>query len=383
MPIYPLKKFEDCLEKVTYTSKIQRKDFLESWYFPIISQEMEQVNGYWENEKDVFKIKKPVVIFGDHTQVIKYVDFNFVLGADGVKILQPKDFLNTRYFYYFLQSVELKSLGYARHYRLLKDLEIPLPPLSAQEEIVAKLDTALASIDEARTKTEQNLKNTREIFYNYLHKIVTNKENGWEEKKLKDVAEYFNGLTYSPKNVSDEGIIVLRSSNVQNDKLDFSDLVRVNLNVKEKIIVKDGDILMCSRNGSKRLVGKTATIRNLPEKMTFGTFMMIVRSQYNPYLWWFFKSNDFRKQISGGENPMINQITRYMLDEIVISFPPVEIQDEIVKKLDNLFSETKKLEILYQNKLNYLDELRRSVLQEAFVQDFASLSYFHLLNRTN
>ncbi|MBP7806524.1 restriction endonuclease subunit S [Candidatus Gracilibacteria bacterium] len=383
MPIYPLKKFEDCLEKVTYTSKIQRKDFLESGYFPIISQEMEQVNGYWENEKDVFKIKKPVVIFGDHTQVIKYVDFNFVLGADGVKILQPKDFLNTRYFYYFLQSVELKSLGYARHYRLLKDLEIPLPPLSAQEEIVAKLDTALASIDEARTKTEQNLKNTREIFYNYLHKIVTNKENGWEEKKLKDVAEYFNGLTYSPKNVSDEGIIVLRSSNVQNDKLDFSDLVRVNLNVKEKIIVKDGDILMCSRNGSKRLVGKTATIRNLPEKMTFGTFMMIVRSQYNPYLGWFFKSNDFRKQISGGENPMINQITRYMLDEIVISFPPVEIQDEIVKKLDNLFSETKKLEILYQNKLNYLDELRRSVLQEAFVQDFASLSYFHLLNRTN
>lgn len=248
----------------------------------------------------------------------------------------------------------------------IKDLQIPLPSLTEQKQIVAILDEAFVAIDKAKANAEQNLKNAKELFDVYLHKYYTSKEEGWEEKKLKEVAEYFNGLTYSPKDVSNEGIIVLRSSNVQNDELDFDDIVRVNLKVKEKIIVKDGDILMCSRNGSARLVGKTATIKNLNEEMTFGTFMMIIRSQYNPYLSWFFKSTDFRNQIKGGENTMINQITRYMLDDIVISFPPIDKQKEVVQKLDALSLEIKKLEVIYNQKLVDLEELKKSVLQKAF-----------------
>ena len=92
------KDFEDCIEKVNYTNKIQRKNFLETGTFPIVSQEQEYVNGYWNDSKDVFKIIKPVVLFGDHTQVLKYVDFDFVLGADGVKILQPINNLNCKFF---------------------------------------------------------------------------------------------------------------------------------------------------------------------------------------------------------------------------------------------------------------------------------------------
>ena len=243
---------------------------------------------------------------------------------------------------------------------------VPIPPLPEQQRIVAILDEVFEAIAKAKANAEQNLKNAKELFDVYLHKFYTSKEEGWEEKKLKEVAEYFNGLTYSPKNVSNEGIIVLRSSNVQNDVLDFKDIVRVNLNVKEKIIVKEGDILMCSRNGSARLVGKTATIKNLNEEMTFGTFMMIVRSQYNPYLSWFFKSTDFRNQIKGGGNTMINQITRYMLDDVVISFPPIEKQNEVVQKLNALHLEIKKLEAIYQQKINDLEELKKSVLQKAF-----------------
>jgi len=249
---------------------------------------------------------------------------------------------------------------------ILKQIEIPLPSFPEQQRIVAILDEAFDAIAKAKANAEQNLKNAKELFDVYLHKYYTSKEEGWEEKNLKEVAEYFNGLTYSPKDVSNEGIIVLRSSNVQNDELDFNDIVRVNLTVKEKIIVKEGDILMCSRNGSARLVGKTATIKNLNEEMTFGTFMMIVRSQYNPYLSWFFKSTDFRNQIKGGENTMINQITRYMLDDIVLSFPPIDKQNEIVQKLDALSIEIKKLNSIYNQKINDLEELKKSVLQKAF-----------------
>jgi type I restriction enzyme S subunit len=277
--------------------------------------------------------------------------------------------LSLDYLDYAIRKIDFKHSGSSipqLTVPMIRDYEIPIPPLPEQQRIVSILDEAFAAIAKAKANAEQNLKNAKELFDVYLHKYYTSKEEGWEEKKLKEVAEYFNGLTYSPKDVSNEGIIVLRSSNVQNDELDFNDIVRVNLTVKEKIIVKDGDILMCSRNGSARLVGKTASIKNLNEEMTFGTFMMIIRSQYNPYLSWFFKSTDFRNQIKGGENTMINQITRYMLDDIVLSFPPIDKQNEIVQKLNSLSIEIKKLDTIYNQKINDLEELKKSVLQKAF-----------------
>src|ERR1035441_8439643 len=88
--------FEDCIEPVTYSQKIQRKDFLDEGAYPVVSQEENFINGYWDNESDLFKVTSPLVVFGDHTKVLKYVDFDFVLGADGVKILLPRAFLDRK-----------------------------------------------------------------------------------------------------------------------------------------------------------------------------------------------------------------------------------------------------------------------------------------------
>ena len=180
--------------------------------------------------------------------------------------------LHSRFLFYginkYLKAIEnVTAFATVKHIssKQIEAIEFPLPPLPEQQRIVAILDEAFAAIAKAKANAEQNLKNAKELFDVYLHKYYTSKEEGWEERNLKEVAEYFNGLTYSPKDVSNKGIIVLRSSNVQNDELDFNDIVRVNLKVKEKIVVKDGDILMCSRNGSARLVGKTATIKGLNE----------------------------------------------------------------------------------------------------------------------
>ena len=148
------KPFEDCIEKVTYTSKIQRKYFLDTGTFPVVSQEDAFINGYWDGEDDVFRVETPLVVFGDHTKVLKYVDFDFVLGADGVKLLPPKEFLVPKFFYYQLQTAQLDSLGYARHYKLLKELQINYPDKAEQHRIVALLDEAFDGIDTARANAE-------------------------------------------------------------------------------------------------------------------------------------------------------------------------------------------------------------------------------------
>lgn len=188
----------------------------------------------------------------------------------------------------------------------------------------------------------------------------------WDEKRLPDIADYFIGLTYSPKDAGNVGTIVLRSSNIQNDELDLSDLVRVTCAVKKHLYVREGDILMCSRNGSKRLVGKTAMIDSLPEEMTFGTFMTVIRSEFNPYLSWFFRSKSFRNQIGVGENTMINQITKYMLDAIRVPLPPLAEQNRVVAILDEAFDGIATAMANAKKNLQNADEVFQSQVQTIF-----------------
>jgi type I restriction enzyme S subunit len=283
--------------------------------------------------------------------------------------------ITPQYFFTFLVSSEFKrhieSLSDGANINNLKfsqieNLEIPLPPLSTQKKIVAKLDAIFSEIDKATAAAEENAKNAEALFQSYLNEVFERDGEGWNKTSLKDIAQYFNGLTYSPNNVCEDGTVVLRSSNVQSDKILLSDIVRVNSTIKDKLYVRNGDILMCSRNGSQRLVGKTATIEELDEKMTFGTFMMIVRSESNFFIQWFFKSDLFKLQIASGENTMINQITRYMLDEVVISMPDYETQKSISKTIFNLYNASQVLKLSYKEKIYELKAYKNSILKQAF-----------------
>ena len=157
-------EFEKCLQKIPRYNKIPKNKFLLEGIFPIISQEKDFINGYWDNFEDVIEVNKPVVIFGDHTKVVKLIDFNFVVGADGVKIFQPIDEINAEYLAFFLQNIQLDDLGYARHYRLLKKVNVPIPPLEEQRTIVTKLDQAFAALDQAKANIEKNIANAKELF---------------------------------------------------------------------------------------------------------------------------------------------------------------------------------------------------------------------------
>lgn len=287
-----------------------------------------------------------------------------------VKVLD-KNIINTKYLYYALKNlhngINFDWVKKAHPSVLRKEYNyIPVPSLQEQEKIVERLDKVFENIDHKISIYEDEIKGIDNLFNSTIHSIFVQGKDNYSEVFLKDIAEYFNGLTYSPTDKSDSGTVVLRSSNVQNNKLDFKDIVRVSKNVKEKLFVQNGDVLICSRNGSKRLIGKSAEIKDLPEPMTFGTFMMIVRSDKNNYLKWFFKSSVFKQQISSGENTMINQITRYMLDEIKLQLPNEKVQKEIDNKLTKLYKACEDLRQNINLKLYKTALLKKSILNKEF-----------------
>ena len=161
---------------------------------------------------------------------------------------------------------------------------------------------------------------------------------GWEWVRLGSIGYTNIGLTYKPSDVADTGIPVLRSNNIQNGKLDLSDLKRVEIQVKESVLVQECDLLICARNGSKALVGKTALITKLTEPMAFGTFMAIFRSQFNAYLLNFINSPLFRKMIDEVNTMTINQITQDNLRSTLCPLPPLPEQHRIVAKIDELMA---------------------------------------------
>ena len=144
----------------------------------------------------------------------------------------------------------------------------------------------------------------------------------WECKKLGDIGTTLIGLTYSPQDVvPSDGTIVLRSSNIKGGLLDYTDLVRVNKKIKESIITRTNDILICARNGSARLIGKNAILKDSDCGHTFGAFMMVYRSDDNPFVHQLLSTKRYYSQVAENLGARINQITTSDLNSFEFSFP--------------------------------------------------------------
>jgi type I restriction enzyme S subunit len=135
-------------------SKVQAKTYLHAGPLPVVDQGSGLIGGYTEDPSNQVDVELPVVIFGDHTRAIRYVDFPFAAGADGIKILEPEKIYEPRAFFRFIQAIKLPEKGYARHFQHLRASEIPLPPLNEQRRIAAKLDTTLAAVDACRQRLD-------------------------------------------------------------------------------------------------------------------------------------------------------------------------------------------------------------------------------------
>ena len=255
---------------------------------------------------------------------------------------------------------------------VLEKLSFPLPPLAEQQRIVAEIEKWFELIDQIeqdKADLQTTIKQTKnKILDLAIHgKLVpqdpndepaiellkrinpdfTPCDNGhytfeipnlWTWCKLGDIAQSNIGLTYKPTDITDNGIPVYRSNNIRDRKIDKSDLVRVNAPILEKQFLNIGDLLICARNGSRRLVGKCAIIEELDEATSFGAFMAVCRSEYNQWIFNLLNTTYFDRYLDDSNSTAINQVTQKMLLALHIPLPPLSEQQRIVQKIEELFS---------------------------------------------
>ena len=176
----------------------------------------------------------------------------------------------------------------------------------------------------------------------------------WKKHSLGEIGETIIGLTYKPSDVVDNnGIIVFRSSNIKNGMIDYSDLVRVNKHIKDKIITKENDILVCARNGSQRLIGKNAIIKQEDANNTFGAFMMVYRANDNPFILPLLSTKKYFSQVGENLGARINQITTSDFNGFEFYFPENHAERTKIAELFRLLDER----IATQNKI--IEDLKK------------------------
>ena len=162
-------KLEDVCEIITPSAKIQKREFKNNGKYPIIDQSKNKISGWTDDKKTLIEFEKPLVVFGDHTCVIKYLEQPFAQGADGIKILKTDKALMPKFLYFFLKTKPVGSEGYKRHFSKLRRTKIPIPPLPEQKAIASLLETW----ERAIAKTEALKEKYRIQKHSLMWKILT------------------------------------------------------------------------------------------------------------------------------------------------------------------------------------------------------------------
>ena len=303
---------------------------------------------------------------------------NGISPCDGIvspayTVLMPKQEINNGYFAALFKSANLinefrkNSQGMTSDtwnlkYPQIETIKVQIPSVSEQD----KVSEMFSVLDERIAAQSQLVESLKKYKRGLLNKVFSNTdEKIYPTVYLSEVADFLQGLTYSPSDVANAGHLVLRSSNIQNGTLSFDDCVYVDKSIPESLQVKCADVIMCVRNGSKSLVGKTALIPIDMPKTTWGAFMMIVRSKLNDtYIFHYLNSQMFFSQVfKDTGTATINQITKGILNECRLPLPPVEERKKISKLLSTFDAKIYNAE----RTLYALMETRKALLQQLFI----------------
>lgn len=333
---WEIKKFENCIGKIPKPQQLKTSEYKLEGRYPIVSQESSIISGYTDYEDYVYHIPKPIVIFGDHTRVLKYVDFDFAVGADGVKILIPTNDINSKFFYYFLRWYNVPSLGYSRHYKLLKDIHIPVPPLPEQEKIVSELDCLSGIIEKKKQQLKELDALAQSIFYEMFGNPVEN-ERGWEVKKLIDIYKFIDYRGKTPNKIT-KGIPLITAKNIRKGYIDYS--VREYISEEEFLqrqsrgIAKKGDLLFTT----EAPMGCVA----IADLDVFSTGQRLITFQKkqsfridNTYVLYYLLSDTFQLELNNqATGATVKGIKGSKLEQMTIPLPPLPLQQSFAQKIE-------------------------------------------------
>lgn len=366
-----IRLLESFVNKTDSKKKIKQKDYLEEGHYPIVDQGRDLIGGYTNDDKLIIYIKKPIIVFGDHTRCIKYINFDFVQGADGTKILEPKKIFLEKYFYYAFKNINIPSLGYRRHYPMFNKLKIQIAPINEQQRIVNRIESLFAKLDRAKELIENTLAQFEQNKMAILHKAFTGeltakwrKENNINEKnffnkvKLKNVIKLISGRDVSVSLCNDKSIgipYILGASNIKDNKFFIERWIENPVVVSEK-----NDILL----SVKGTIGKLYLQKE--EKINISRQIMALRAlnELNThYLYYFLLRECERLKFEG--NGLIPGISRKDILDLNILLPTLEEQQEIVNILDKLLAKYNKIKNLEQQ-LEKIELLKKAILAKAF-----------------
>ena len=333
------KELGEVVDTVASPVKLTKKEYQVTGRIPIVDQGEQFVAGYADNEK--YLEKDEYIIFGDHSEHVKYVDFAFVQGADGLKILKPRRGINAKYLYYCVCNFYKKEGNYKRHWSNAKITLIPIPPLKIQEKIVQILD----KMTEYVTELTSELTSRKKQYSFYRDKLLSFEDEVYqvEWKILGEVAtvtklagyEFTKYVNYS----SSGKIIALRGLNVKKGRLvlddvkyidnsEFSKLNRSKLQIDDMLFTYVGTV------GEVALIDKDDTYYLAPNvaMVRLNTNAIIAK-----YLMYYCQSNAFvYSQIERlMEASSMKNLTMEKIRQFKIPVPSLEIQSRIVQVLDN------------------------------------------------
>jgi len=372
---WQVKGFEDCInkERISRDIKIPQGKYKKVGRYPIVDQGANFIAGYTDDKSKLYSGCLPVIVFGDHTRIFKFINFSFSLGADGTKLIQPKDFLNPKYFYYYLCSLTIESKGYNRHYKYLKEKFIVFPEKPEQQKIAF----VLSKIQQTIEQQHKIIETTRELKKSLMNKFFTEgfhseeqKETeiglmpkSWQVRTVKNTCEKPQyGYTES---ASDKpiGPKFLRITDITDKGVDWlkAPYCKCPQELINKYKLEKGDILF-ARIGAT--TGKSFIVEKCPFAV-YASYLIRLRTkaELNPmYLYYFFNSEMYWKQIDAHKGSSLKKgVNGSILASLIFPFPKKQEQEEIAnillsvdKKISQAESKKQTLQALFRTMLNQL-----------------------------
>lgn len=347
------KSFMECLVPVSFDrlKQVQANSYLIEGKCPVVDQGQNLIAGWTNDGAKIIKENLPLIIFGDHTRIFKYVDFPFALGADGTKPIKPKqDEFSTRFFYYYLLTLNIPERGYNRHYKLLKEQIIRYPSLAEQQKIAAHL----FKIQQAIEIQESIIEKTRELKKSTLHHVFTHGLRGeklketeigpipasWSVQRFEKFAILHRGYDLPIQDRTSGSVPIVGSNGV----VGYHDQSKVK-----------GPGVVTGRSGS---IGISSYVADDYWPLNTGLYVEDFHGNDPMYVYYFFQSFNFGQYAAGVSVPTLN---RNLVHAVLISVPPIGEQIEIAhilktidQKIDLHTAKKSALQDLFKTMLNKL-----------------------------